>query len=193
MMTKTRWIPVLLFMLAIARPAFGQEPEAYKRHPGYIDLSFVKELGEPSQEVEIFLTPGLVKLLSSFDEDEELGAVLKKLVMIKAYTFEIGPKNRKKFLNRIEETRKKLRAGNWLKFINVREKNETTEVYMKETNDEIQGLTVLSVEPNEVSFVNIVGIIDLESLGKLGRKWNIPRLDSLQFEQKRKPKSEKKQ
>ncbi len=168
-----------MLMLHPSAPATGQESEAYKNHPGYIDLSLVESLGEPEKSVEIFLTPGLVKLVSALDEDKELESVLKKLVMIKVYTFAVNRSNRKKFEDKMNELRKRLTKSQWLKFINVKEDTNRTEVYIRETDDEIQGLTILSLEDREVTFVNIVGVIDLESIGKLSSRYHIPQLDSL--------------
>ncbi len=184
---RNRIVPVMLLGLLLWRPdgiATAQVSEDYKKHPGYIDLSFVSAFGEPQKSVEIFLTPGLVKLIAALDEDRELESVLKKLVMIKVYTFEVNRSNRHKFESKIDDLRKKLKQSQWIKFIHVKEDTDRTEVYIRETNDEIQGLTILSIEDREVTFVNIVGIIDLESIGKLSRRYNIPKLDSLQIEKK---------
>ena len=61
-----------------------------------------------------------------------------------------------------------------------RERNELTNIYIKMEGSRVVGLTVMAVEKkNEAVFVNIVGDIDIDSIGKLGGKFNIPKLDSI--------------
>jgi hypothetical protein len=53
--------------------------------------------------------------------------------------------------------------------------------------ESLSGLVVMAVEENdEAVFVNIVGEIDPEQLGKLSNKFHIPKLDSIEIEHKKK-------
>lgn len=179
-------LAVALAVLAMSgAAAFGQESENYKKHPGYVDLEFVKALGEPKTEVEIFLTPGLARLLGGLDEDEELESVLRKLALIKVYAFDVRSKDREWVLDKIHEMSKKLQSNKWERFINIKEEGGKTQIFIRETDKEIQGMTILSLDNQEATFVNLVGIIDLDSIGKLSRKYDIPHLDSLQQQQKK--------
>ncbi|RMD97448.1 MAG: DUF4252 domain-containing protein [Calditrichaeota bacterium] len=179
-MRKTlRILLLVLPAVAIAMGARAQESENYKKHPGYVDLSFLKAFGEPESTVEIFLTPGLARLIGSMDEDKELQSVLEKLLMIKVYTFKTKPTNRQAFARKMRDVRQKLLDQHWVRFMNVKDRDSHTEVFIKETHKQIQGMTILSLGDREATFVNLVGMIDLESIGKLSKKYNIPELDSL--------------
>lgn len=177
---KTR--PVLIILLCaslMAAAAGAQEEDEYKKHPGYLDMSFAEKYGEPKSSVEIFLTPGLAKLIAGFDEDKSFEDVLKNLSLIKSYTFALNVKNRKELASKVAELSKILRRKKWQRFINIQDPESTSQVFLKETRDEIQGMVILSLSKDEVTFVNIVGVIDLDSMSKLGKKFDIPELDSL--------------
>jgi len=63
----------------------------------------------------------------------------------------------------------------------LREKRgENVYVHLKMGETLLQGITVMAVEEGEsVTFVNIVGEIDPEQIGRLGRKFDIHELDEL--------------
>ncbi len=61
----------------------------------------------------------------------------------------------------------------------MREGKELTAVYLKRGKEQVVGLALLSVDEKEASFINIVGAIDLKAMDRLGEKFNIPKLDSL--------------
>jgi len=67
----------------------------------------------------------------------------------------------------------------WEKIVRVRDVDEHVYIYMKTTNETIDGLVVISVEyGDEAAFVNIVGEITPESLELLYGRFSIPELDS---------------
>ena len=74
----------------------------------------------------------------------------------------------------VEAVRKQLTAPGWSRLVGIREKGELTEIYMWRERDTNGGLVVISAEPNELTIVNIVGRVDLASLGALGSM--IPKL-----------------
>ena len=47
----------------------------------------------------------------------------------------------------------------------------------------VQGGGFIAVDPEETVFVNIVGEINMNAIGKLGNKFNIPKLDSVKTEE----------
>ena len=74
----------------------------------------------------------------------------------------------------VEAIRKQVSGAGWTRVVSVREKRELTEIYFWKERDITGGMVVLSAEPNELTVVNIVGRVDLASLGALGPM--IPRL-----------------
>lgn len=79
----------------------------------------------------------------------------------------------------VEGIRKQLRAPGWSRIVGVTSKKEgnNTEVYLMTDGDRIGGLAVLSLEPKQLTVVNIVGPIDLDRLTKLEGQFGIPELE----------------
>ena len=69
----------------------------------------------------------------------------------------------------------------WKRIVKTRSDDEMANVYIKQgSNKKIVGLVVTSVEnDDEAAFVNIVGTIDLATIGKLGKQFNIPQLNGV--------------
>lgn len=183
-MKKNRLADLSILLLALCLGASGQgwsqEAEEYKNLPGYFDLSSVPSLGETKSSVEIFFTPGLAKLIGGLEYDDQASQhVLTALKLIKVYTFDARQNDRARLAHKIDELSKKLMSGKWERFIRVQEENSRTEIFTRTIGREIHGMVVLSLDTNEASFVNIVGKLDFEALGKLSKKFDIPQLDSL--------------
>jgi uncharacterized protein DUF4252 len=68
----------------------------------------------------------------------------------------------------IDIIRKQVSGPGWSRVVSVREKRELTEIYFWKERDTNGGMVVISAEENELTVVNIVGRVDLASLGALG-------------------------
>ena len=70
----------------------------------------------------------------------------------------------------------------------MRGEDEAANVYIKlNSKKQIIGLVVTSLESGgDAAFVNIVGTIDLATIGKLGKKFNIPHLEGLKHHKDKK-------
>ena len=64
--------------------------------------------------------------------------------------------------------------GIYVKSFTFEKEGENVEVYLLTTGDQIGGLVVLSVEPKELTVVNIVGPISLEKLSQLEGQFGVP-------------------
>ncbi|MFQ5627754.1 MAG: hypothetical protein ACE5I1_03260, partial [bacterium] len=84
-MKRMNLLILIFFYLSTLTLVFAQESENYKKHPGHLDLSFVEKYGEPKSSVELFLTPGLAKLIGGLDDDEDFEKMLKNLYLIKSF------------------------------------------------------------------------------------------------------------
>ena len=66
-------------------------------------------------------------------------------------------------------------AENTAKMVEAKDGDEMAEIYMFSKGKEVGGLTIIASEKKELSVVNIVGPIDLKTLGSLGGKFGIPK------------------
>jgi hypothetical protein len=83
--------------------------------------------------------------------------------------------------SRLNSIQSSLKNSNWERIVRVREKGEDMSIYLKtDKNSKINGLVVAGVEGDgQAVFVNIVGDIDLEAIGRLSDKFDIPSLDEV--------------
>jgi hypothetical protein len=78
---------------------------------------------------------------------------------------------------------KKLEEDGWFRAVLVREKREHIYVYFKLGENVLDGITIMAVEEDlHAGFVNIVGEIDPEQIGRLGRKFDIHELNNLDWD-----------
>jgi len=78
----------------------------------------------------------------------------------------------------VDSLRVQLKAPQWSRMASVRSQREgeNVEVYLRMENDQISSLAVIAADPRELTFVNVVGPIDLDGLADLGGHFGIPRV-----------------
>ncbi len=76
--------------------------------------------------------------------------------------------------DRTSEMSKRLKADGWETVVKVREDDEFVDMFLKTNGDVIEGMVVMVIdEDDEAVFVNIIGEIDPEQIGRLGNKFNV--------------------
>ncbi|MCF6269938.1 MAG: DUF4252 domain-containing protein [Melioribacteraceae bacterium] len=75
----------------------------------------------------------------------------------------------------------KLMNTGWDRIVKTRSRDEVVNVFILTSNEEnIDGLVVTTVEKGgEAAFINIVGNINLETIGELSDKFDIPSISDL--------------
>lgn len=151
------------------------------------DIKFppgLEKLAERASEVvDVTLDANMLQLasrfLSSRDADQ---AKVKRLVgglkgvYVRSYQFDKPGEYQE---SDIESVRSQLRSPAWSRIASVRSKRQgdNAEVYIRNENGQIAGLTVLAADPKELTIVNIVGTINPEDLADLGGNFGIPQID----------------
>jgi hypothetical protein len=162
----------LLALCAVALPLVAQQFEFHLDHLA----------AKASDTVDISLNgPTLqfaAKFLDGSDPDE---ARVKKLIAsidgiyIKNFEFKsegaYSPGD-------LDNVRNQLKAPEWSRIVGVKsaEDGETAEVYVRTENKKITGVAILAAEPKELTVVNIVGPVDLDSLAELSGHFGLPKL-----------------
>lgn len=108
-------------------------------------------------------------------------------IYVRVYNFE---KDNDYEMNDIDEVRSQLNSPGWERLANVRSKknNQKVDVYTMFTGDKMDGLAVVLTEAKTVAVVNVIGMVDIETLVELSGKMNIPKID---IERENKPKNDK--
>lgn len=118
------------------------------------------------------------RLFSGKDDDAEIKELLKNVkgIYVKSFSFE---KENEYMPAEVDSVMTQLRGGGWSKIVGITSKkeNENVEVYLMMLGDQINGLAVVSLNPKELTVVNIVGPINLEKLSQLEGSFGIPDLD----------------
>jgi hypothetical protein len=159
-----------------AATARGQDPARLK-------LDHLERLANKADEVtDVNLDGAMLKLASKFmDEDEKdpedakVREMIKKLKGIYIKSFEFDKEGQYTDAD-VDSIREQLRGPGWKKMVNVRSKRdkENAEIYVLGDENNMQGLVILAAESKELTVVDIVGPIDLDTLSELGGHMGIP-------------------
>lgn len=170
------WILSILILI-LAVPASAQR----------LNLEFPGLSERAAEVVDVTLDAQMLRLAAKFfssgDPDERaIRDMVHKLqgIYVRSYTFDRTGEYDRALVDRV----KKQLGPTWKQLVNVRGRKENVEVYTDVRGDNIVGLVVISAEPRELTFVNIVGPIDLERLGNLEGNFGIPRI-TIEAEAKR--------
>lgn len=74
----------------------------------------------------------------------------------------------------VEPLRAWLAGQKWSRLVDVKDKNETTQVWLQTGGGKTGGLAVIATEPKEVTVVYIDGTLTVDDLAKLGGNLGIP-------------------
>jgi hypothetical protein len=156
------------------------------KEPGYVDFGDFTEFENSTKVTEVILDEDLLSVLATMSDvdDPNIMEILNGIKLVKANVYEISDENKDLLKKRINEVDSKLSNTKWKRIVKTRSEDEMANVYIKLNNDKkIIGLAVTNFEKGgEAAFVNIVGNIDLATIGKLGKKFNIPHLEGVKHD-----------
>ena len=156
---------LLLLALLIPREALAQGAR--------LQLDHLDKLAAKAEEtVDVTVDAAMLKETAGFlagkgSDTAKVQQMLQGITGIYVKSFEFNAPNAYAESD-VEAVRKQLAGPGWSRVVGVRGKGELTEIYFWKERDTNGGLVVISAEPNELTVVNIVGRVDLASLGALG-------------------------
>lgn len=156
--------------------------DALERDPGYLDLESISGWFEGEPWLEVNIQGALLKLVAEASryEDPELTTLLNKLKAIQVRGYPLSWTQYEDIERRTADLARQLKARGWDTVARVRERDERVDVYLKVHEGAIAGMVVMVLEPGSDDgsvFVNIVGEIDPEQIGRIGSKFNIGPLE----------------
>ena len=164
---------VVLVGLCVAVPARAQQlqmPDFSRLNAAAIDVVDVS--------VDQSLLGMAAAFLGSGGDDAQLKSLISSLkgIYVKSFTF---GKDGAYDAAMLEPVRRQLSTGQWTRLMAAKSSKDGSDmaVYLWRNGDRPGGLAVLSVEPREVTLVNIVGAIDLAQLKALQGKFGVPELE----------------
>lgn len=87
--------------------------------------------------------------------------------------FEFDKKGAYKFED-LKPIRDQLKAPDWTVFLQNRESDEQTEIWIHRTKGEADGILLFSAESDELVVINALGLGRPEDLSKIGNQFGIP-------------------
>lgn len=149
-----------------------------EKEPGYFNFGDLSGLDDSESYKEAKINQDLFKLMSQMDDekDPEVQKLFENIKLIHAQAFNTTAGNIEKVRAKIKEFDDKLIKEKWMRIVQVTGKSEGLNVYVKSKSEkEIYGVvvTVFNKE-KESAFINVIGNIDMEALGKLSKKFDLP-------------------
>ena len=156
-----------LILLAAAIPAIAQQ--------GF-DFKSLDKLGANATEsTNITLEGDTLKLATSFLGDDK--SVFRSLTGVYVRSFEFAKEGQYKEAD-LAPLRAYIRKLQWTKIVDVKEAEETSEIYLLPLpNNRLGGLAIVSAEPKEVTVVFISGNLKISDIGKLSGSMGIPEIN----------------
>jgi hypothetical protein len=156
----------------VALPVMAQE-DSLKDYPGYVDFGELSNVfGEPSVQISVGESLlGLVGSLSA-SEDPEAAELFKRLNGVRVNVFEtdsmaVGA------IDLVKDVSSRLSEQGWESVVTVNSDDEQVRVFMLINDGQVEGITVMAVEETEAVFVNVIGSINPEDLGKVMDNFDI--------------------
>ena len=155
----------LLFALLMPGPAAAQGAR--------LQLDHLNRLADKATEtVDVTVDSAMLKETAGFlagrDSDtQKVQQLIEGITGIYVKSFKFGVSDAYSDAD-IETIRKQVAGSGWSRVVGVKGKRELTEIYFWKDRDVNGGLVVIAAQPNEFTVVNIVGRVDLASLGALG-------------------------
>ncbi len=171
-----RIISSFIIMFFIAISALSAQSDV-SEIPGYFFFGDLSSLDDSVSYKEIKISQELFALISNMEtEDPEIKELFSNIRSFNASIFKVTESNAEKIRKKIKDCDNSLTKSDWTRIVQVTGKNEGLNVYVKSKNEkEIFGVVVMRFNKDkEAAFVNIIGDIKMEAIGKLSSKFHFP-------------------
>ncbi|MEN8191375.1 MAG: DUF4252 domain-containing protein [Bacteroidota bacterium] len=179
---KKKALIISTLLLFVVSTGFAQKND-YSNYNGFVNFGDLEKFETGEEVTEVLIEEHLIRMVAKLaaKEEPEVSLVLDGIKLIKVHTFEVSESNSGELFDKVEKIDKTLMDEGWDRIVKTKSKEETTNVYILTNNEEnIEGLVVAGFEKGgEATFVNIVGDINLETIGELGGKFDIPSIGGI--------------
>lgn len=159
-------IVTVTLLLGLVVPATAKEVDI-KKMPGYVDLSRIEIPKGADDIVDIDIDAEMLQMAAS-DTGGSLQQALTDLKSVRVKSFDMNRSVTDEMRPVVEKMREQLEKDDWDQMIYVKDDDETFTVSVKKENGKMVGLMVIAFEPDDsVTFVNIIGDLNLKSLAAL--------------------------
>lgn len=171
---------VFVLFTVISIPA--QNKVDYSKEPGYFDYMQYTSLKQNDASTEVYLEEPLLKMVGKMAEEkkEGVGKIIAGLKLVRVNEFKIEKNEMENISASFETIGKELANKKWERIIKMKQVSNMVNVFVKPLDGAYGGLMITMLDKKgKATFVNIVGSINLETLGKLSEELKLPGLDKL--------------
>ena len=144
----------------------AQEDEL-KNLAGYVDFGDLSATyGEPKITINLGGTMLNFVSMMSNSESPETSEMISKLKGIRVQIYSLD-ENVDAARDQFGKTKSALKSSGWEPIVQVNEDDEQVLVYMKMEDGNMEGMTVMVVDDEEAVFVNVIGQLNPEELGRV--------------------------
>jgi Domain of unknown function (DUF4252) len=164
---RRTWILTLLLVGLAPMAVVAQAPLA--ELPGYFPTELLDLMPAEEAAVEINLQGAMLRMIAAVagKDDPEFATLVGALEAIRVRSGDFGPAAAAAVSEKVAEGQKWLDAHGWLPMVRVREDGEQILVYSLEHEGDLVGFTILALEEDEATAVNLIGRIDPAQLTRL--------------------------
>jgi len=171
---KPKW---LWLVLLLASPGLVQAQDI--KLPADVE----KLSAKAKETVEVTMDGPMLRWASKFlsAEDPEEAKCAKLVANLKGIyvrSFEFD-KDGEYSAADVEALRSQLHSPVWSRVVGVRSERDgdNVDIFFKMEDDKMAGIVIIAAEARELTFVNIVGPLELDQLADLGGEFGIPKLN----------------
>ncbi len=171
-----------------AAPPFSPPPPSLQKAPGFVDFGALGadgQLGEEGQlTVRVSLYGAMLRMIAelSASQEPDFAEVVSKLQGIFATIYKVPTTDQERVFRLARETAGRLASRGWQTVVELHTKEgETSYIQVRTDGERIFGLAVMFFEPDDgtAGFINVVGDVSPEEIGRLGRTFHIQALEHL--------------
>jgi len=171
---KLRWLGLVLLL---ASPRLGRAQDI--KLPADVE----KLSAKAKETVEVTMDGPMLRWASKFlsAEDPEEAKCAKLVANLKGIyvrSFEFDKEGEYSSVD-IDALRAQLHSPVWSRVVGVRSEHDgdNVDVFFKLEDDKMSGIVIIAAEAKELTFVNIVGPLEVDQLADLGGEFGIPKLN----------------
>jgi hypothetical protein len=165
----------------VSLPALAQEDEL-KDLAGFVDFGDLSATyGEPSISINIGGTLLQFVGMMSEGKDDDAAEVLSQLKGVRVFGYPVDGDTavaKQKF----GEVKNTLKSKGWEPVVQVNQDDEQVLIYIKIDGSSMEGMTVMTVDDEEVMFINIIGKLDPKNLRSVMHGFDIDIDDAIEID-----------
>jgi hypothetical protein len=156
-------------------------PASLEGVPGFVDFAELGVEAPGKLTLRVALHGPLLRMVAEVTRGEEPGfaELIDKLQGIFAQIYEVPAGRREALERQVRDTTRLLERRGWQTVVEVHEPSgDTSYLQVRTAGERIQGLAVVFIEPDgSTGFINVVGDISPEEVGRIGRTFDIDALE----------------